>query len=146
MVIAVGLSYTIITSYIEADVKKQQLKQISEYVALNIVEIANLVNFETLKESNMTRTLSLPTELNGNAYTIQLVDWTSQGRGYQVNASLLTRNIYTTSPIPINSTQTHLSISCSGKVYPGEGRTIIVWGSKTNVNEGVAGITQKGAT
>lgn len=135
LVIAAGLAYTIITSYIEADVRKQQLKQIAENVALNLVEITNLVNFENLfADKNVTKVVDLPTDLGGRAYVIQLVNGTSEGKGYYVYTYLLTRkDIDATSPIPLTTNQTQIVISCSETVYSGTGN-IVVWGRKTTIN------------
>ncbi len=144
LVIAASLAYATITSYIETDVRRQQLKQIAEHVALNLVEIVNLVNFENLfVDENVTKSLSLPLDLGGHAYLIHLVDETDQSGGYYVDAYLLTRgDISAQSPIPLTTNQSHLVISCSETVYGGTAN-IVVWGRKY-VNEDREIITEAG--
>jgi len=160
LVIAAGLSYTIITSYIETEVTKTQLNQIAENVALNLVEIINLVNFAKYSTTEaMMKILKLPSDLGGKAYTIQLVNETSQNQGYYVRTQLVTRkDITAKSPIPINSTQTRLLIITDGEgtlqvrgeetkiiqysngtVYGGT-QDIAVWGIKIDINTTWAGI------
>jgi hypothetical protein len=151
LVICACLAYIIITSYVEADVTKQQLKQVSEDVAMNLVEIANLVNFANLAHNNtLMRILDVPLDLGGKAYMIQLVDGTNQGHGYYVSTCLVTRkNVNASSQITLNSTQAQLKlvtdsqgilyvagdstkvIQYDGTVYGGA-RDFVVWGWKGN--------------
>jgi len=106
LVVAAGVAYSLITSYIEVEVRKQQLNQIAEYVALNLVEIVNLVNFANFSSDpgTMMRILNLPSNL---AYLIMLVDASGQGQGYYVYTQLMGReDVSARSLIPLNSTQT----------------------------------------
>jgi hypothetical protein len=156
LVIAVGLSYTIITSYIEAEVARTQLEQIAEHVSLNLVEIVSLVNFANYTGNTQMKIIKLPTDLGGKAYMIRLVNET--GQGCYVKAQLATRNDVTaSSPVPINSSETQLrlitseegtlkvrgeelkEIYYSGMVYGGD-HDIVVWGLKVSLNVTWAGI------
>jgi len=129
LVIATGLAYTIITSYIEAEVTKQQLNQIAEHVALNLVKIANLVNFANfLNNATIMKVLRLPLDLGGKAYVIKLINETRQGRGCYVYVQLVVRkDVAASSPIPLNSTQAQLIL-----ITDGEG-TLQIRGEKTNM-------------
>jgi hypothetical protein len=147
LIITAGLAYTIITSYIETDIIKQQLKQIAENVALNIVEIVNLVNFANVgSNATLMKVLGIPSDLGGKAYAVQLVNETSQGSGCYVYIYLVSRmDVAASSSIPLNSTQTQLvlatdsegtllvrgneTIQYSGVVYGGA-KDIVVWGWK----------------
>jgi len=159
LIIAAGLSYTIIISFIEADVNKKQLNQIAEHVALNLVEIISLVTFANYSDIYaQMKILKLPSDLGGKAYTIQLINETSQNQGYYVQTQLVTRkDITAKSPIPLNSTQTQLKlitnedgtipvrgedtkiIQYSGTVYGGT-HDVVVWGWKESLWTTRAGI------
>lgn len=143
LVAMTAMAYTIITSYIESDVKKQQLKQIAENVALNLVEMANLVNFENLfADRNVTKTIDVPTDLGGNVYLIELMNGIEEGQGFYVHAYLLTKNeINAHSPIPLNSNSTELLISTYNQVYSGSGE-LVVWARKKAVEQRI--VTEAG--
>lgn len=141
--ITAGLSYAIITSYIESDVYKQQLQQISENVALNLVEMMNLIKFAKYSSGYMIKAIDLPSDLGGRAYVVQLVNDTSQWG--HVHAFLSTqKGLSADSTIPFNSeagteiqlftnaTVQHIqagidntTIACSGTVYGGN--EIVIW-------------------
>jgi len=167
LVIATGLAYTIITSYIEADVTKQQLNQIAEHVALNLVKIVSLVKFANyLNNEPMMKVLKLPSDLGGKAYVIKLMNGTISGQGCYVYTQLVTReDIAASSPILLNSTQTRLKLKTEGDarpltyplpvrggnegiiqwsstVYGGEraGADIVVWGLTLDIDTTWAGI------
>lgn len=144
LVLTTGLAYSIITSFVEMDLKKQQLKQISENVALNIVEMSNLVRFANYTNKPMMKIVDLPVDLGGSTYTVELVDGTAEGEGYFVRANLTSNeHVTATSLIPVNagqklilytnSTTTSMivgfentNITCSGTVYGKDGT--VVWG------------------
>jgi hypothetical protein len=153
LIIAVGLTYTTITSYIEADVTKKQLEQIAEYVSLNLVEIINLVDFSNYQTAKMNKTLKLPSDLSGKAYLIKLVNETEGEEGYYVYVQLVTQqDVYARSHIPLNSTKTRLKFLTNIIVYGGtqeirnaEGqiigfRQVFVWAEMRSLDEIVAGI------
>jgi len=105
LVISIGLSYAIITSYVETDVKKQQLGQIGEYVSLNLVEITNLVRLANSSDSPMIKTIDLPFDLAGRAYVIQIL--CSVEEGYYVHCYLVSQtNVFSDSFLPFNFEQT----------------------------------------
>ena len=98
LMISIGLSYAIITSYIEVDVTKQQLSQISEYVSLNLVEMTNLCR---LANRTMIKQIELPNDLTGKAYGIKLLF--SEDEGYYVRCYLVSReNVFSDSFLPFN--------------------------------------------
>jgi len=161
LIIAVGLAYTIITSFIEADVNKKQLNQIAEHVALNLVEVISLTNFANfMSNETMMKVLKLPFDLGGKAYLIKLVMFneTGESQGYYVQTQLVTRNDITAkSLIPLNTTQTQQTLVTDGDgtllvrggtagtiqfssiVYGGV-ENVVVWGWKMYANLTLAGI------
>ena len=105
LVISIGLSYSIITSYIDSDVKKQQLAQISEYVSLNLVEITNLVRLANNTLNPMVKTLNLPASLGENAYVTKLAE--RENEGYYIHTYLVSNPLVSyDSFIPYNSEET----------------------------------------
>jgi hypothetical protein len=137
---------------------KEQLNQIAEYVAVNLVEMTSLVNYANYSGAPMMKILNLPIDLGGRAYDISLLKLASAvGQGYYVQAQLVTRkDVSGNSLIPFNSTQTHLTIITDGDgslTIGGETRTIkysgmvyggtpdiVVWGWKENETNMWAGI------
>jgi hypothetical protein len=144
LMITTGLAYSVITSFIDTDIKQQQLKQISENVALNIVEMSNLIRFANYTNRPMMKILDLPIDLSGSTYTVQLVDGQTFGEGYYVRANLTTNEHTTaTSLIPVSAGQNlvlntttatntlivgfdNTNITCSG-VVSGKSE-FVVWG------------------
>ena len=107
LVITATLSFSIVSSDIEADVQEQQLRQISEKIASNIVELINIAKFSIFNYEPLMRTMDLPTDVGGATYTVQLVDGTGEGKGYYVKANLVTnQHIAAESSIPLNYTGT----------------------------------------
>ena len=159
LLIAGGLAYTAVTSYIEAEAAKRQLDQIAEYVALNLVELVSLVNYANfLNNKTMMKLINLPSDIGGKAYSITLINETTQGKGCYVQASLVVRkDVAVSSPIPLNSSQTQLrlatddegvllvgwrrtdTIQYRGTVYGGTQDTV-VWGWRKDDNTTWAGI------
>jgi len=116
LIVGVGLAYAMYTSSVEADAMKQELKQIAENVALNIVEISNLLNFASNPTSNSTliKTLELPDDLTGRAYAIQILNQTTEGNGCFVRAFLVSMNsTFSDSQITINSMGYPLELATS---------------------------------
>lgn len=106
LILASGFSYTLITSYMEAQILRGQLYQIAEYVALNLVEVINLVKFSSQLSTGITyKVLKLPHDLGGRPYMIELLNETAQGKGCFIRAMLvMRRDIEASSIIPINNT------------------------------------------
>jgi hypothetical protein len=159
LVIAISLSYTIITSYIEGDVARNKLNQIAEYVSLNLVEMISLTSFANTSDIYaQIKILNLPSDLAGKAYMIQLINATNKNQGCYVQTQLVTRKDLTAkAPIPINSTKTQVKIvtemegdlrvrgQTEKRVYPsgmvyGGSREIVVWGLKISLNTTNIGI------
>jgi len=151
LVIAVGLAYTVITSYIEAEAARKQLEEITEFVSLNLVEIISLVNFANYTGNIQMKIINLPADLGGKAYLIRLVNET--GQECQVQAQLVTRNdVSAKSPIPLSSSEAKIKlitdsegtlkvgegeikqIFYSGTVYGGD-HDIVVWAKKVYSTE-----------
>jgi len=102
-------------------VTKQQLNQIVEYTALNLVEIVNLVKFANFSNNEpMMKVLNLPSDLGGKAYIIKLMNETIQGicRCYVYAQLVVREDIAATSPILLNSTQTRLKLKTEGDARP----------------------------
>lgn len=112
LILAAGFSYTVFTSFMEAEVYRRQLHQVAEYVALNLVELINLVNFSNHSSKYpIFKVLRLPHALGEKAYIIELLNLTSQGKGCYVKARLVTRNdVEAYSPILINTTEIGLEL------------------------------------
>jgi hypothetical protein len=149
LILASGYSYTLITSYMEAQILRGQLQQVSEYVALNLVEVINLVKFTNWSQPEPTfKTLKIPKDLGGRAYIIEIINETDRGRGYYIRASLLIRrDVEASSIIPINTTGVLIELKGEGEgilasrngdikwsslVYGGSGE-LVVWGMMTAV-------------
>jgi hypothetical protein len=141
LVISAGLFYSIFTSFVQDSNREKQLGQISETVALNLVEMINLIKFSKFSSDYMIKIIDLPTEVGGRAYKIRLVDETNQG--IYVHTFLTTQQtVSADSTIPKNSgditlkfntTETiykinvgveNLTIACSGTIY-GKSSTVI---------------------
>ena len=143
LIIASGLSYSVFTSYIEAEVLRRQLNQVAEHVALNLVEVVSLVNFSNYSSVEpIFKVLKLPQDLGGRSYIIELVNETSRGGGCYVRARLATRgDVYASSPILLGQ-GSGLELKTEGEgtidVQEGAGGTI-QWSGK--VYGGVEGFT-----
>ncbi|MBS7610505.1 hypothetical protein KEJ19_08160 [Candidatus Bathyarchaeota archaeon] len=122
MLIIVSVSFAMVTSSIQAEVTKEQLSAVGEYIALHIVEMATLVDTSNLKFSGwtgkplvMVRNITLPPDIQGKIYIIQLVH-TPSGQ-YFVRLSMLTRpDISVNVSIPLSSRGSNVNLSL--KVLP----------------------------
>ncbi len=155
LVISITLAYQIVVDYVETNVLKAQLKQVAEYVSMNLVNLITLTEFAYGDLSTltvMTKSLNLPEDLGGNPYRIRLIN--EEGNCY-VQAELVIRTDLTAeSPIPLNSTKTRViivtseiqlpdsSIVPSNMVYGGN-PNIIVWCWKNSSSSMCAGIGVK---
>lgn len=106
LVISASLFYSVFTSSIQDDIKKTQLGQISESIALTIEETINLMKFSTKynDDSNyIIRVINLPNDLGGLSYKVRLVNDGINNRTI-VNSCLSTREtLNANSTIPYNS-------------------------------------------
>ncbi len=145
LVISAGLFYTIFTSFVQDTNREKKLGQISETVALNLVEMINLVKFSKFSTDDgyMIKIIDLPTEVGGRSYKIKLAD--EPNRGTYVQAFLTTQQTisadstlpYNSGNIPLkfNTTDTsiykinvgveNLTVDCSGTVYGKDG--VVIW-------------------
>ncbi|MEM4727653.1 MAG: hypothetical protein QXD04_05305 [Candidatus Bathyarchaeia archaeon] len=116
LIMSAGYSYTLITSYMEAQILRGQLQQIAEYVALNLVEVINLVKYTNRSEPQPTyKLLKIPKDLGGRAYIIELKNETAGGKGYYIRARLLIReDVEAFSIIPINTTELSIELKAEG--------------------------------
>lgn len=160
LVIAAGLSYTMITSYIETDLVKQQLGHITEHVALNIVEIVNLVNFANQSTNEpMVKVLNLPVDVGEKAYLVKIVNETETGC-YVVGQLVVRSDVTAKAPIPLSTNQSQIVLKTDetetaplpikggtlgviqwwnvGEVHGGH--KIVVWGLKESGSVTWAGI------
>ena len=142
LVISAGLFYSVYTSSIQDDIRKIQLGQISESVALTLEETINLMKFSKYShDSNyVIKIIDLPTDLGGRSYKIRLIDDSNR---LIVNSFLSTQpTLSSNSTIPYNSGDTPLIfnttettytinpsgnylIACSGTIYGKSGT--VVW-------------------
>jgi hypothetical protein len=142
LIISAGLFYSIFTSFVQDSNREKQLGQISETVALNLVEMINLVKFSKDSSDYLIKIIDLPTEVGGRSYKIQLVNETNQG--IYVHTFLTTQQTvsadstipYNTGEIPLkfNTTETpiykinvgveNLTVACSGTIYGKNGAVI----------------------
>jgi len=145
LVISIGLSYTIITDFLQTDTRRQQLQEISENVALHVVEIVNLANFGNSGSGVMTCTLNLPSDVAGKTYIVEIFeDGTSLPNSWYINAYLVTNhNINATSLIPLRAGQSKTQLETTsgtlaeityGPIYGG-GNNTVVWAQKTKTEE-----------
>jgi hypothetical protein len=149
LVISAGMFYTIFTSFVQDSNREKQLGQISETMALNLVEMINLVKFSKFSTDDgyMIKIIDLPTEVGGKSYQIQLVNGTNQG--IYVHTFLATQQtVSADSTIPKNSGDItlkfnttkfttpetiykinvgveNLTIACSGTIYGKTG--VVIW-------------------
>lgn len=130
LVITVGLAYTTTASYVEAEAAKVQLKQISEHVSLNLVEVISLVSFANYP-SKQIKGIDLPTDIGGKAYMVKLM--VKEDKCY-VRAELATGIVYTESLIPIKPnenvrflTEMEFIQGENGEIYSG-----IIYGGNSN--------------
>lgn len=123
------LSYTVITDFLQSDIRHQQLQQVAENVALNLVEITNLANFGNSANGTMTRTLHLPADLAEKTYIIQIVNDTSQLNSCYIKAYLVTSpTVSAMSIIPLQANQSQVTlITDSGSLA---GNQNIAYGSE----------------
>lgn len=128
LLICVSLAYNIITESMQTEVRKQQLQQVAENVALNLVEVITLDHFSN-SIGNVTRTLDLPLELAGKTYVVQIFNDTSKPNSCFVKVYLATMPyVNATSPIPLNATQSQIALETDSTIYGGAKN--IVWASK----------------
>lgn len=105
LVISATLAYQVVVGYVETNILKSQLKQVAEYVSLNIVSLVNLVEFAygELSTETVTKDLNLPVDLGGKSYLVRIV---KEGDAWCVEAALATRaDLNAKSPIPLSSTR-----------------------------------------
>jgi len=152
LVISVTLAYQIVVDYVETNVLKAQLKQIAEYVSMNLVNIITLTEFaygDVSTSTVMSKSLKLPKDISGKTYRVRLVN---EGGNCYVQAELITRTDLTAkSSIPLNSAKTRViivtgeiqlpddSITPSSVVYGGN-PNIVVWCWKNSSSSMCAGI------
>jgi len=157
LTLSASFSFSMIASQIEANMLKQQLREIGEYISLNLIEVITLVNFaDYLNNFTMLKVLKLPLDVGGGAYVIKLISET--GQGYYVYLYLLARQeVVASSPIPLNTTGTQVMlvadpdnggtllvrdggrVKYSGIVYGGR-ENIVVWGWRKDNETTLAGI------
>jgi hypothetical protein len=129
LIVSVGLAYNIITDYLQTDIRKQQLQQVAENVALNLVEIINLANFGNSANGTLTRVLDLPSDLAGKTYLVQIVNDTTQPNGCYIKTYLDTRpDITATSLIPLQANQPQVDLITSPGTLLGNQ---VVWHNAT---------------
>ncbi|MEM1556955.1 MAG: hypothetical protein QXD53_05525 [Candidatus Bathyarchaeia archaeon] len=104
LAISLALAYQIVVNYIKDNVTKTLLSQTAEYVSMSISNIISLTDFTygILKEGvSVSKSLNLPENLGGKAYTIML----SGTGGLHVLVEVPGRSdLYAKSPVPVNST------------------------------------------
>jgi hypothetical protein len=109
LVISATLAYKTILGYVEAIILQAQLRQIAEYVSMNIVNLISLAEFAYGNASTLTvmiKVLKLPTDLAGEAYLVKLV---CEDGDYYVQVELAMRSgLSTRLPINLSSTGTHV--------------------------------------
>jgi len=151
-----SFSFSMIASQIEANMLKQQLREIGEYISLNLIEVVTLINLaQYLNNFTMFKVLKLPLDVGGKAYVIKLINET--GRGHYVYLYLLTsQEVAASSPVPLNTTGTQVMLVTdpdnggtllvrggrviySGIVYGGR-ENIVVWGWRKDNETTLAGI------
>lgn len=131
LVITAGLAYTTTASYVEVEATKVQLKQITEYVSLNLIEVISLVNFANYPNKQI-KGLNLPKNIGGKAYVIKLI---VKGDKCYVRAELAAGTVYTESLIPINFNSEDIRFLTEMEFIQGEGGEVysgIIYGGNSN--------------
>ncbi len=162
LVICSGLAYSIITTFAETDIYHQQLQQVSDILALNIVEVANLANFTSLEftsNNTMVKAIDLPLDIGDKAYAVEIVNGVGQDP-YNVKAYLISQtNTQATSLMPFNCSQCTLettpktfivnngqaTVTSLPVIYGGSNNTVVwAWKGSGNLTVGIGRITLSG--
>jgi hypothetical protein len=115
LLISSGLFYTVFTSFVQDDIRKNQLGQISETVALNLEETINLIKFSKYSSDYMIKIIDLPTDVGGRGYQIQLVNDSNR---LLVQTFLTTQQtVNANSTIPYNSGEIPLKLNTTDTLY-----------------------------
>jgi hypothetical protein len=123
MLIIVTASFSLVVSSLQVEVAKEQLSSIGEYIALHLVEMATLVDTSNLNYSAwtgqpivMVRNITLPSDIQGNIYLIQIVR-SSPSDQYYLRLFILKRpDISVNISIPFCQKSSNIEISI--KVFP----------------------------
>jgi hypothetical protein len=115
LVISAGLFYTIFTSFVQDDNIKKQLGQISETVALNLVEMINLIKFSKYSSDYMIKIIDLPTDVGGRSYQIRLAN--DANRLYVHTFLTTQQTVSANSTIPYNSGDIPLKLNTKETIY-----------------------------
>lgn len=147
MLIAVSVSFLMVTSSLQVEVTKEQLSALGEYIALHIVEMATLVDTSNLNKNDtekiMIWNISLPPDIQGKIYAIDLVSLQTSN-SYFVRLFMLTRpDIKVEVPIPLTyvsqrivlSTSLLPSLNPTDRLYSGEGFSFAIWGYRSSFIE-----------
>ncbi len=122
--ISIGVSFNNVASFVQTDVSKKEMNQIATHVSLNLVEVATLTNSSGYTLT-LVKTIGLPSDIGGKAYFVQLVDATSQDKGYLVKVTLRSqRGVSVESFLPINSTSIVSQMSVVNNRNPAWGDTV----------------------
>jgi|YelNatPaOPRAMG01_1025707.scaffolds.fasta_scaffold38095_3 hypothetical protein len=141
LVVSACLFYSVFTSFVQADNRKNQLKQISESMASNIEEMINLAKFSKYNLNYSVKLIDLPNSVGGEPYEIQLLNDSAQGilvhsfLAAQPSISADSTLPYNSGDIPIklettespynfNAGADNLTITCSGTIYGKNGTAI----------------------
>jgi len=152
LVISAALAYKTILGYVETSILQAQLRQIAEYISMNIVNLISLAEFAYGNASTLTvmvKVLKLPTDLAGEAYLVRLV---CEGGDCYVQVELTMRSgLSTRLPINLSSTGTRVifitgevqlpdhTIKPSNAVYGGNPNAV-VWCWKNGSDSTCVGI------
>ncbi|MEM2960885.1 MAG: hypothetical protein QXU67_04710 [Candidatus Bathyarchaeia archaeon] len=150
LAISVAAYFVITASQLQSDILRQHLKEVGEYVSLNLMEIITLIDFEEyLNNVTMFKFLKLPPDISGYAYVIELISEYESRTSASINLYLLTRrDISASSIVPLNATGSSIKIltvndggvvlstkggriESPGRLYSGR-ENIVVWGWREN--------------
>ncbi len=120
LTISIGVSFSTVASFVQTDVNKKEMQQVASQVSLNLIEIATLTNSSGYAPMTLVKTMALPSEVSGRAYFVELVNETSQGKGYAVKVSLVSQpSVNVESPLPFNSTSGQTIVVTSPQNWAG---------------------------
>lgn len=159
LLVASVASYFVMTvSHIHTEILKQQLKEVANYISANLMEIIALLHFtDILYNTTMFKVISLPPDVSGYLYVVEVGGDEVYEKGAQIRLYLLSRNnIEVFLRLPLETVGTSIKlftvnddatlllarnglIRPSGRLYSGQ-NNVVVWGWKENVTSIWAGI------
>jgi len=159
LLVASVASYFVMTvSHVHAEILRQQLKEVANYISANLMEIIALLHFiDILYNTTMFKVINLPPDISGYLYVVEVGGEEAYKKGAQIRLYLLSKSdveVFLRLPLEtvgtsiklftVNDGATSLLarnglIRPSGRLYSSH-NNIVVWGWKENATSIWAGI------